>query len=198
MGTGALAMRISEFDGDHGLTGSRRPDCAWARSACFRTGIARSTASTLSRGSGECELGTGMESRRDEVARPQRRHRACRRASVLPPELHGSRPDVDRQFRRSPAPLHARLDRSRIPAVGICQGNRCQDRIGDGSRSGRPLGGLLPYVVGYQSTHIQGGTVMGLSPESSVVNRYQQHWDVHNLWVLGASACRKTRHTIPR
>ena len=51
-----------------------------------------------------------------------------------------------------------------------------------------PLGGRARYnVVNYQSTHIQGGTVMGLSPESSVVNRYQQHWDVQNLWVLGAS-----------
>jgi gluconate 2-dehydrogenase alpha chain len=57
-----------------------------------------------------------------------------------------------------------------------------------GAVQSEPLGGRAPYnVVGYQSTHIQGGTVMGLSRESSVVNRYQQHWDVQNLWVLGAS-----------
>ena len=29
---------------------------------------------------------------------------------------------------------------------------------------------------------------MGQSPETSVVNPYLQHWDVSNLWVLGASA----------
>ncbi|WP_456309006.1 GMC family oxidoreductase [Serratia proteamaculans] len=39
----------------------------------------------------------------------------------------------------------------------------------------------------YQSTHTTGGTVMGDSPATSVVNRYLQSWDVPNLFVLGAS-----------
>ena len=39
----------------------------------------------------------------------------------------------------------------------------------------------------YQSTHVQGGTIMGSSPESSVVNTYGQHWQAPNLFVLGAS-----------
>jgi gluconate 2-dehydrogenase alpha chain len=39
-----------------------------------------------------------------------------------------------------------------------------------------------------QSTHIQGGTIMGSSPDRSVVNPYLQHWQVSNLFVLGASA----------
>ena len=29
---------------------------------------------------------------------------------------------------------------------------------------------------------------MGASPEHSVVNTHLQHWDVSNLWVIGASA----------
>jgi gluconate 2-dehydrogenase alpha chain len=29
---------------------------------------------------------------------------------------------------------------------------------------------------------------MGASPEYSVVNPYLQHWDVPNLWVVGASS----------
>jgi gluconate 2-dehydrogenase alpha chain len=29
---------------------------------------------------------------------------------------------------------------------------------------------------------------MGLSPETSVLNRYLQHWKIPNLWVLGANA----------
>ncbi len=40
----------------------------------------------------------------------------------------------------------------------------------------------------YQSTHIQGGAIMGESPETSVVNRYLQHWDLPDLWVVGGSA----------
>jgi gluconate 2-dehydrogenase alpha chain len=43
-------------------------------------------------------------------------------------------------------------------------------------------------VTQYQTTHIQGGAVMGTSPENSVVNTHLQHWDVPNLWVIGASA----------
>jgi gluconate 2-dehydrogenase alpha chain len=46
-----------------------------------------------------------------------------------------------------------------------------------------------PYnVINYQSTHIQGGAMMGSSPDNSVVNRYLQHWNVPNLFVVGASA----------
>ncbi|WP_232822158.1 GMC family oxidoreductase [Salinicola sp. CR57] len=39
----------------------------------------------------------------------------------------------------------------------------------------------------YQSTHLTGGAVMGTDPKTSVVNRYLQHWDAHNLFVMGAS-----------
>ncbi len=42
-------------------------------------------------------------------------------------------------------------------------------------------------IVPYQSTHNTGGTMMGADPRSSVVNRYLQAWDAHNLFVLGAS-----------
>jgi len=42
-------------------------------------------------------------------------------------------------------------------------------------------------IVPYQSTHNTGGTMMGADPASSVVNRYLQSWDAHNLFVLGAS-----------
>jgi gluconate 2-dehydrogenase alpha chain len=39
----------------------------------------------------------------------------------------------------------------------------------------------------YQSTHNTGGTVMGENPQTSVVNRYLQSWDVPNVFVIGAS-----------
>jgi len=48
--------------------------------------------------------------------------------------------------------------------------------------------GLKNYDANrYQTTHIQGGTIMGSSPDRSVVNPYLQHWQVPNLFVLGAS-----------
>jgi gluconate 2-dehydrogenase alpha chain len=49
---------------------------------------------------------------------------------------------------------------------------------------------LLPrrYDVNtYKSTHLQGGTIMGANPGNSVVNAWLQHWQMSNLFVLGAS-----------
>lgn len=40
----------------------------------------------------------------------------------------------------------------------------------------------------YQTTHTVGGVIMGESPETSALNRYLQSWDVHNVFVPGASA----------
>jgi len=40
----------------------------------------------------------------------------------------------------------------------------------------------------YQTTHNTGGAIMGTTPQNSVVNRYLQHWDVPNLFVMGSSA----------
>ena len=39
----------------------------------------------------------------------------------------------------------------------------------------------------YKSTHLQGGTIMGSNPGNSVVNGWLQHWQMSNLFVLGAS-----------
>ena len=43
-------------------------------------------------------------------------------------------------------------------------------------------------IVPYQTTHNTGGTIMGTDPKSSVLNRYLQSWDVHNMFVMGAGA----------
>ncbi len=46
-----------------------------------------------------------------------------------------------------------------------------------------------PYdVTTYQTTHLNGGAIMGADPKTSAVNRYLQSWDVPNLFVQGASA----------
>lgn len=39
----------------------------------------------------------------------------------------------------------------------------------------------------YQGTHVTGGTPMGADPRTSVVSPRLQHWDVENLFVVGAS-----------
>ena len=41
-------------------------------------------------------------------------------------------------------------------------------------------------IVPYQTTHNTGGAVIGTDPETSVVNRYGQMWDHHNVFVFGA------------
>jgi gluconate 2-dehydrogenase alpha chain len=51
-----------------------------------------------------------------------------------------------------------------------------------------PFSGLRHYdATRYQSTHVQGGTIMGGSPVRSVVNPYLQHWQLPNLFILGGS-----------
>ncbi|HET8726381.1 MAG TPA: GMC family oxidoreductase [Alphaproteobacteria bacterium] len=42
-------------------------------------------------------------------------------------------------------------------------------------------------IVPYQTTHNTGGAIMGTDHETSVVNRFLQSWDLHNLWVMGSS-----------
>jgi gluconate 2-dehydrogenase alpha chain len=57
-----------------------------------------------------------------------------------------------------------------------------------GATAVTPFAGLRQYDARpYQSTHVQGGTIMGASPDISVVNPYLQHWQVPNLFVLGGS-----------
>lgn len=40
----------------------------------------------------------------------------------------------------------------------------------------------------YQTTHTTGGVIQGPSPDISALNRFQQSWDVPNVFVTGASA----------
>jgi gluconate 2-dehydrogenase alpha chain len=58
-----------------------------------------------------------------------------------------------------------------------------------GAKEISPFRGLRSYnAVAYQTSHVQGGAIMGGSPEHSVVNPHLQHWQVPNLFVLGASS----------
>ena len=49
----------------------------------------------------------------------------------------------------------------------------------------------------YQTTHNVGGAIMGTDPNTSAINRYLQSWDVHNVFVMGASAFPQNLHYNP-
>jgi gluconate 2-dehydrogenase alpha chain len=67
-----------------------------------------------------------------------------------------------------------------------------------GAKEVTPFPGLKKYdTTRYQSTHVQGGAIMGSSPERSVVNPYLQHWQIPNLFVLGASAIPQNASATP-
>ncbi|WP_319772796.1 GMC family oxidoreductase [Breoghania sp.] len=54
--------------------------------------------------------------------------------------------------------------------------------------SGFKSDGAQYDVRPYQSTHNVGGAIMGADRKTSVLNKYLQSWDCHNLFVMGASA----------
>ncbi len=63
-----------------------------------------------------------------------------------------------------------------------------RNRHAMGAKEVNPFPGYGNYdVTRYQSTHMQGGTIMATSPDRGVVNTHQQHWDISNLFVIGAS-----------
>jgi gluconate 2-dehydrogenase alpha chain len=51
-----------------------------------------------------------------------------------------------------------------------------------------PTGTRRYNAANYNTTHIQGGAIMGSSPSASVLNPWLQHWQIPNLWVLGSCA----------
>ena len=55
--------------------------------------------------------------------------------------------------------------------------------------TGRPKQQGEHFDLGvYQTTHLNGGAIMGADPNTSAINRFLQSWDVHNVFVPGASA----------
>jgi gluconate 2-dehydrogenase alpha chain len=61
-----------------------------------------------------------------------------------------------------------------------------------------PSPGLRNYdTTRYQSTHLQGGTIMGSGPEHSVVNPYLQHRQFSNLFILGGSCIPQNASSNP-
>lgn len=70
--------------------------------------------------------------------------------------------------------------------MAIRVGSELARRMGATVGDSRGVGARYS-VTYYQSTHIQGGTIVGASPDRSVLNPWSQHWKVPNLWITGGS-----------
>lgn len=68
------------------------------------------------------------------------------------------------------------------------------DAVADGALTTKSR---MSYGTAYSSTHNVGGAVMGDDPRTSVVNRYLQTWDVHNVFVPSGSAFPQNFHANP-
>jgi gluconate 2-dehydrogenase alpha chain len=189
MGTGALSMRISDFDGDRAFNGSE---------GLLRGGII-STNSFGNRPIGSFDVAPRGSSARNwgsewkAAALKWRDHNA---GIVLSGEHLAYRQnymDLDPTYtdKFGDPLLRFTLDwtehehRQRAFSDEIAR--KIAPAMGAKVDDTPPARGRY-NVINYQTTHIQGGAIMGDSPASSVVNRYLQHWDVSNLWVVGASA----------
>ncbi len=70
---------------------------------------------------------------------------------------------------------------------------------GRGAVPGRSFGRAAGryQTASYATTHLHGGAIMGDNPADSVVNTYLQHWQLSNLFVVGASAFPQAGATNP-
>lgn len=75
----------------------------------------------------------------------------------------------------------ARFIRDRIEEICRATGAKSWEAVAFPDQHNSPL-------RGYDSGHTIGGAVIGQNPETSALNPFQQSWDAHNLFVLGASS----------
>jgi gluconate 2-dehydrogenase alpha chain len=189
MGSGALGMLFADFDGDNGLTGSE----GIVRAGHIAVGSSgnRPIASFGQYPSGSATSNWGSQWKAASVEWRDRvsgvgftgEHLAYRQNFM----------DLDPAYtdKLGDPLLRFTLDwtehehRQRVFAAGI----QLKVAKAIGVKFEEPRLAPVKYnVVQYQTTHIQGGAIMGTSPGNSVVNTHLQHWDVPNLWVVGASA----------
>jgi gluconate 2-dehydrogenase alpha chain len=189
MGSGALGVMIADFDGDHALTGSE----GIVRGGTISVGSSGNRPITSFGGfpTGAAKSNWGSEWKaaslewRDKVSGVgfTGEHLAYSHNFM----------DLDPTYtdKMGDPLLRFTLDwtdheyRQRVYAAEIQ--TKIAKAIGVRFEEARPTKAKY-NVTQYQTTHIQGGAVMGSSPETSVVNTNLQHWNMPNLWVIGASA----------
>jgi gluconate 2-dehydrogenase alpha chain len=189
MGSGALGARISDFDGDHGLTGSEGL-LRFGMLGCFSTGNRPiATFDVVPHGAAQSTWGSKWKAAalkwrdRNGTISLAGEHLSYRQNFM----------DLD--------PLYT--DKFGDPLLRFTldwteHEHRQREFADELARKIAPEMGAVAddppptraryNVMNYQSTHIQGGAVMGTSRDSSVVTRHLQHWNLPDLWVVGASA----------
>jgi gluconate 2-dehydrogenase alpha chain len=189
MGSGALMMRVSDFDGDHGLTGSEGVLRLGAVEAISNGARPIASFGVMPRGSSQRNWGSEWKA----AALKWYDHNATIFFTGEHLAWRQNYMDLDPTYtdRFGDPLLRFTLDwtehEHRQFEIGSEIASKIAKAMGATPDETRPP--RDPYnVVSYQSTHIQGGALMGAAPESSVVNRYLQHWNLPDLWVIGASA----------
>ena len=189
MGTGSLSMRISDFDGDRALTGAE---------GLLRMGILSTNSfgnrpiasfDAIPRGSVQKTWGSEWKS----AALKWRDRNAAITLSGEHLSYRQNFMDLDPTYKdKYGDPLlrftldwteHEHRQRSFSDEIA----RKLAPAMGATVDDTRPPRGRY-NAINYQTTHIQGGAIMGDKRESSVVNPYLQHWDVPNVWVIGASS----------
>ncbi len=189
MGTGSLGIRIPDFDGDRDLKGAPEGLLRFGMMICQTSG-ARPIANFGAIPEGSAKKNWGSDWKKAALAWSDRVVSVSLSGEHLSYRQHYMDLDPAYTDKLGDPLLRFTLDwtdheyKQRDFAARVA------------AELGREMGGKVdeyrpkrdPYnVINYQSTHIQGGTIMGATPESSVVSRNLQHWNIPNLWVLGAS-----------
>ncbi len=189
MGSGALGMTIADFDADHAFDGSEGVIRGGMISAGSSGSRPIATFGAYPAGSVKTNWGSAWKAAsiewRDRVAGVgfTAEHLAYRQNYMdLDPTYTDRMGDPLLRFTLDWTEHEHRL---RVYAAGIQV--KIAKAMGVRFEQTDPV--PVKYnVIQYQSTHIQGGAVMGASPENSVVDTNLRHWNVPNLWVIGASA----------
>ena len=189
MGAGSLGMRISDFDGDHGLTdadGLLRVGSLNCTSGGVRPiagfGDMPQDATKATWGSEWKKAAIEWQDRAGAIGLSGEHMSYRQNFMDLDPTYTDKFGDPLLRFTLDWTEHEYR--QREFSAKIIAKIARAMDaKIDD-----KPPSRARYNVINYQSTHIQGGAVMGTSPETSVVNQHLQHWNAPNVWVIGASA----------
>ncbi len=188
MGTGSLAMRVSDFDGDHGLKGDEgilrfgMLSCQTSGSRPIATFDSFPREETKKTWGSDWKAAALKWRDRNAAISLSAEHLAYRQNYMdLDPTYTDKFGDPLLRFTLDfTEHEHKQHDFAAQTSVRIAKAMGVKYDVA------RPSAERY-NVINYQSTHIQGGTIMGKSPENSVVNPHLQHWDMPNLFVMGAS-----------
>ncbi len=189
MGSGAMGVMIADFDGDHALNGSE----GILRGGTISVGTSgnRPIASFGAYPAGAVKSNWGSKWKAASLAWRDKVSGIGFTGEHLAYKTNFMDLDPVYKDKMGDPLLRFTLDwtehefRQRVYAAGIQ--TKIAAAMGVRFEEARPSKAKY-NVTSYQTTHIQGGAIMGASPGTSVVNTNLQHWDVKNLWVIGASA----------